>query len=95
MNWKNYTSMWTGHGIMGKILEIIRSELEGSNLKDLPTLPKFSVRPLDGLSKTTEAVTTNGEPAIPAFNSQPAPVNNPVDMDVAESADSACNTSTS
>ena len=35
--------MWTGHGIMGKILEIIRSDLEGSNPKDLPTLPKFSV----------------------------------------------------
>ena len=38
------TTMWTGQGIMGEILEEIRSELLGPDQTPLPSLPTFNTR---------------------------------------------------
>ena len=35
------TLLWTNQGIMGEILETVRSELDGTKLEDLPKLPAF------------------------------------------------------
>ena len=38
------TTMWTGQGIMGEMLEEIRTELSGPELTPLPALPNFKSR---------------------------------------------------
>ena len=36
------TLLWTNQGIMGEILETVRSELDGTKSEDLPALPAFN-----------------------------------------------------
>ena len=47
------TLLWTNQGIMGEILEIVRSELDGIKREDLPMLPTFDKKPVTPKESTT------------------------------------------
>ena len=81
------TLLWTNQGIMGEILEVVRSELGGTKLESLPALPTFDRKS----SKVTTPVLVSTDTTIHQDNRE---IDENMDT-IADTANTSCTSSTS